>query len=821
MEKGIIDTKKAKDISTEDLFKRLSSSSKGLSDNEAKERLDQFGPNEISEKKTNTLIKFLKYFWGPIPWMIEIALVLSAVLRHWDDFGVILLLLMINAVVRFSEEHRADNAIEMLKKRLAIKARVFRDGKWQELSAKELVPGDIIRVRLGDIIPADIKLVEGDYLSVDESALTGESLPVEKNTSDVGYSGSVIRQGEMDALVINTGMNTYFGKTTKLVEEAKTTSHFQKAVIKIGNYLIIMSIALVIIVFIVELLRQQKIIETLQFGLVLIIAAIPAALPAVLSVTMVVGATALARKDAIVSKLLSIEEMAGADILCSDKTGTITKNELSVEEIIPIGDFSKNEVLIYGSLASREEDEDPIDNAIINKSKNIKEVTRSIGDYKILDFKPFDPVKKRTESVIEVPHKNNFKVSKGAPQVIMSLVGKNKKIAEDVDNKVNDLAKDGYRALGIAKSSKSGEWKFTGLIGLSDTAREDSADTIKKAQSMGLIVKMLTGDHTAIAKKIAKDVNLNTNIAPASSLIDMEDDKAEEIIENSDGFSEVFPEHKYRIVELLQKKNHIVGMTGDGVNDAPALKKADIGIAVSGATDAAKSAAAIVFTRPGLSVIVDALRQSRKIFMRMNNYAIYRIAETIRVLFFLVISILAFKFYPLTTIMVVLLALLNDIPIMMISYDNTKLLNHPVRWRMSSVLEVSTILGIVGVISSFGFFLIVRNVFSLDSSTIQTLVFLKLIVSGHLTIYLTRTGKNSFWTRPLPSLKLFLTAEFTQIVATFFAAYGVLMTGTGWKLAGFVWGYAIIMFVATNYIKVFYYKIRDYIKGRSHKPKQA
>lgn len=815
MEKSIIDTKKAKDISTADLFKKLSSSKKGLSGNEAKKRLDQFGPNEISEKKTNTLLKFLKYFWGPIPWMIEIALILSAVLRHWEDFGVILLLLMINAVVRFSEEHRADNAIEMLKKRLAIKARVLHDGEWQEISAKELVPGDMIRVRLGDIIPADIKLVEGDYLSVDESALTGESLPVEKDTSDVGYSGSIIRQGEMNALVISTGMNTYFGKTTKLVEEAKTTSHFQKAVMKIGNYLIIMSIALVIIVFAVELLRHQKVIETLQFGLVLIIAAIPAALPAVLSITMVVGATVLAGKGAIVSKLLAIEEMAGVDFLCSDKTGTITKNELSVEEVIPIGDFSKNEVFLCGSLASREKDGDTIDNAIIASSKDIKEVTKSIGDYKVLDFKPFDPIKKRTESVVEGPGKNNFKVSKGAPQVILSLIGEDKKLAEDINDKIDSLAKDGYRALGIAKTSKNGKWNFIGLIGLSDTAREDSAETIKEAQSMGLNVKMLTGDHTAIAKKIAKDVNLGTNIIPASSLIDVEDDKAEEIIENSDGFSEVFPEHKYHIVELLQKKNHIVGMTGDGVNDAPALKKADIGIAVAGATDAAKSAADIVFTRPGLSVIVEALRQSRKIFMRMNNYAIYRIAETIRVLFFLVLSILIFKFYPLTAIMVVLLALLNDIPIMMIAYDNAKLLKRPVRWKMSSVLEVSTMLGIVGVISSFGFFLIARNVLSLDPSIIQTLVFLKLIVSGHLTIYLTRTGKQSFWTRPLPSPRLFLTAEFTQIAATFFAVYGLLMTGIGWKLAGFVWGYAITMFIVTNYIKVFYYKTVDYIKRKS------
>jgi H+-transporting ATPase len=493
--------------SIDDLMKDLSSSREGLQSSEVQNRRQQYGPNEIAEKRVNPFIKFLSYFWGPIPWMIEAAAILSAALGRWDDFAIIFVLLLMNGAVGFWQEHKADRAIELLKKRLAPKARAKRDGKWQDLASSKLVPGDIVRVRLGEIVPADIKLIEGDYLQVDESALTGESLPVEKKISDVAFSGSIVRQGEMTALVFATGMNTYFGRTAKLVELAKTQSHFQKAVVKIGDYLIILAIALVTLVFIVATLRHESLLQTLQFALVLVVAAIPAALPAVLSVTMAVGAMELAKKEAIVSRLAAIEEIAGVDVLCSDKTGTITQNAITVAEVVSFEGFSEKDVLLFGTLASREEDGDLIDIAIIKRSK---EERVEPGSNKLGKFKPFDPVSKRTEAEIEGPL-GSFKTAKGAPQAILSLVANNTP-GSSVYQNVETFASKGYRALGVASTDSKGVWRYAGLIALQDPPREDSAETIKTAQSLGVRIKMVTGDQVAIAREIARMVGLGTNI---------------------------------------------------------------------------------------------------------------------------------------------------------------------------------------------------------------------------------------------------------------------------------------------------------------------
>lgn len=807
MNEILITTEEAKKADINELFEKLSTSEKGLTSPESKERLQQYGLNEISEKKKSPILKLLSYFWGPIPWMIEVAAILSAVVHHWEDFWIIFVLLLINAIVGFWQEHKAGNAIELLKQKLAPKARVLRDGKWIEVDAKELAPGDVVRVRLGVIIPADIKLFDGDYLLTDESALTGESLPVEKHVSDVAYSGSIARQGEMNGLVVATGMNTFFGRTAKLVEEAHTRSHFQKAVIKIGDYLIILALALVAVIFLVALYRHESLVETLQFALILTVAAIPAALPAVLSVTMAVGAMALAKKEAIVSKLVAIEEMAGMDILCSDKTGTITQNKIIVGDINPFELYKENDLLLFAMLASREEDQDPIDDSILARVKKIGDIAETLNSYKTVEFTPFDPVSKRAVATIESKDGKTFKVAKGAPQAILSLVMNKEATALKIEEMINALALKGYRPLGVARTDDSETWQYAGLIGLYDPPREDSADTIKTAQSMGAKVKMVTGDHTAIAKEIARQVNLGTNIMPASSFLDKPDREAQRIVEQADGFAQVFPEHKYHIVELLQAKGHIVGMTGDGVNDAPALKKADAGIAVSGATDAAKSAADIVLTRAGLSVIIDAIKQSRKIFERMNSYAVYRIAETTRVLLFLTLSILIFNFYPVTAVMIVILAILNDAPIMMIAYDNTKIAQSPVKWNMRKVLTLATMLGVMGVFASFLLFWIGERILHLDRMTIQTLIFLKLAVAGHMTIYLTRTNENPFWTRPFPAAALFFTAEATQVIGTLIAVYGVFMSPVGWKLAGFVWGYALVFFVVNDFIKVRLFRI--------------
>ena len=791
----IINSEDAKKSSIKELLEKLSSDKQGLSSKDVEKRLIDYGPNEIIEQKVNPFLKFLKYFWGPMPWLIEVAIILSALIQHWADLGIISVLLVLNAVVGFWQEYKADNAIELLKEKLALKARVLRDKKWQEISAKELVPGDIIHISSGDIVPADSKIMDG--ISADESALTGESLPVDKKAFDIAYSGSIVSQGETNALVTSTGQNTYFGKTAQLVEKAKTISFLQKTVIKIGDYLILLAMIMVTIIFISSLFRHESFFTTLQFLLVLIVASIPVALPAVLSVTMAVGAVALAKKEAIVSKLVAIEEMAGVDILCTDKTGTITKNKLTLGEIKPFNNYKEEEVLLYASLASQHDSKDPIDIAIL--SKTIEKSIETEG-YKISKFEPFNPVSKRTEALIK--NNDQFKVSKGATQVILSLTEDN--VADKMNEYVNQFAEKGYRALGVAKTDEKGHWHYIGLLGLYDPPREDSNETIKTAQSMGIDVKMVTGDHIAIAKEISKQVNLGTNIIIPENFVDKPDRKAKKAVEETDGFAEVFPEHKYHIVELLQEKGHIVGMTGDGVNDAPALKKANVGIAVAGATDAAKSAASIVLTQPGISVIIDSIKESRKIFQRMNNYSIYRITETIRVLFFITLSILVFQFYPITALMIVLLALLNDAPIMTIAYDNVKYSNEPEKWDLRIILGIATFLGILGVIESFFVLYLGINVLKLSLPVLQSFIYLKLSVAGHLTVFMART-KGHFWEiKPAP--QLFFAIVGTQLIATLITVYGILLPAMGWFLAGVIWAEALIAFFIIDAIKVRFYK---------------
>ena len=805
MSQDSLTTEEAKKSNIDELLSKLSAGKGGLSSAEAEKRLVQYGPNEIQEKKVNPLLKFLHYFWGPIPWMIEAAVVMSAVIQRWPDFAIILTLLMANAIVGSWQERKADNAIDLLKKRLALKARVLRDRKWQDMPAEKLVPGDVVRVRLGDIIPADVKLIEGEYLLTDESALTGESLPVEKHLSDIGYASSIVKQGEMSALVVNTAAKTFFGKTAKLVEIAKTPSHFQKAISKIGDYLIFLAIGLVAIIVIVSIFRGQNILGIIQFALILTVAGIPAALPAVLSVTMAVGAIALAKKEAIVSKLVAIEEMASMDVLCSDKTGTITKNALTMGGTKPYGGLSENDVLFLCALASREEDKDPIDEAILTKTKSTPDIAAKIGHIKVTGFKPFDPVIKRTEATVQGEDGKQFKVTKGAPQAILALIEDKKAINDKLTQDVNEFAKKGYRALGVARTDKENKWQFVGLIGLFDPPREDSAQTIKTAQSMGVNVKMVTGDHIAIAKEISSQVNLGNDIVLPAAFLNKPDNEAQRVVEEAEGFAEVFPEHKYRIVELLQEKDHIVGMTGDGVNDAPALKKANAGIAVEGATDAAKSAAAIVLTKPGLSVIIDAIKESRKIFQRMTNYCTYRIAETIRVLLFMTASIVIFNFFPVTALMLVLLALLNDLPIMTIAYDNVKYSDKPEKWDMRSLLGIATFLGVIGIFSSFGMLYFGLVVLKLNPLVLQSLIYLKLSVAGHLTVFVART-KGHFWSVK-PAKPLLFAIIATQLTATIITVYGILLPAMGWGLAALVWGYALALFLITDFAKVRLYKL--------------
>ncbi len=795
-----------KSIPMVDLQKKLGSSPNGLSQAEAQKRLAQYGPNAIVEKKTNAFLKFLSYFWGPIPWMIEVAVILSGVVRHWMDFGIIFFLLLSNAVVGFWEEHQAGNAIEALKARLATNARAKRDGKWTTPKAAELVPGDVIRLRLGDIIPADARLLAGDPVEVDQSALTGESLPVTAKPGGAVFSGSILRQGEIDAMVYATGTNTYFGKTAQLVQEAQTVSHFQRAVLKIGDYLIVLAVALVVLILAVALFRGDPVLTTLEFCLVLLVAAIPVAMPTVLSVTMAVGARLLAKKEAIVTRLPAIEELAGVDVLCSDKTGTLTQNKLTLGDPFSVNNIPGDEVILWAALASRAEDKDTIDLAVIGGVKDDK----ALKSYQVLHFQPFDPVHKRTEATINGPGGQQFFVAKGAPQVILKMSINADAVKPAVEKAVNEFAGRGFRSLGVARADEEGKWQFAGVLPLFDPPREQAKATIASARHMGVEVKMVTGDQIAIARETSKQLGLGTNILDASALGDTkhhESAQMAETIEKADGFAQVFPEHKFHIVDVLQQRGHIVGMTGDGVNDAPALKKADCGIAVSGATDAARAAASIVLLASGLSVIVDAIKESRRIFQRMNSYAIYRIAETLRVLFFMTLAILVFNFYPLTAVMIVMIALLNDGAILSIAYDNVQYKDKPESWNMRLVLGISTVLGVIGVVAAFGLFYLGERVFHLDRMHIQTLMYLKLSVAGHLTIFLTRT-RGPFWSIR-PARILWIAVLGTQTIATLIAVYGLFMAPLGWKWAGFVWAYALAWFLINDRVKLLAYRIFD------------
>ena len=860
---------------------------RGLSAKEVQDRLRKYGYNEISEKEESTLHRLFRRFWGPIPWMIEVAAILSAVARRWEDFAVIVFMLLVNAFVDFYQEAKALNAIAVLKQKLARKALVLRDGKWQSIDAKELVPDDIVKVKIGDVVPADCELLGGgEFLQVDQSALTGESLPVNKKAGEVLYANGVVKQGEMVARVVATGQNTYFGKTVGLVAKAQRqeSGHFQKMVIKVGDFLIAITVVLIAVIIYHGVKTGEPTLELLVFALILTISAIPVAMPAVLTVTMALGARVLASKQAIVTKLSAIEEAAGMDILCSDKTGTLTQNKMSLAKPFVVKGFDETALMLYAAYASKEENDDPIEKPIFEylKTHNLLDKLHSKT---MKHFVPFDPISKKTEG-----HYDDFVYIKGAPQVILELCDERKFELKQAYEQIENYANKGFRTLGVAyKKSDEALFCFVGLIPLFDPPREDSKEAIAEAAKKGVEVKMVTGDNIAVAKYIAGVLDIGENIEDIKELkghstkeylyllkilsrsivktlqeelsqeeveqkvqqiikevqkellsqpleagsVKKHESEIIKIIENSNGFAQVFPEDKYFIVEKLQKADHIVGMTGDGVNDAPALKKADCGIAVSGATDAARAAADIVLMAPGLGVIVDAIEQARIVFERMKSYVIYRVAETIRILMFMTLAIVVFDFYPITAIMIILLALLNDIPIMAIAYDNTKVEDKPVRWDMKKIFTLSSWLGIAGVLSSFTLFYIAMvylrthpeaGIYLPDVPSwvdindeksflgfVQTLFFLKLIIAGHLTIFNTRTG-DWFFKKPYPSATLFWASILTAIIGSALSIFTFdLMTPVTWQWVLFLWGYVICWFLFNDTIKriiVRYYKKR-------------
>ena len=851
----------ARQSSAETLRRLEVSAERGLTEQQARERLARFGANEIQEQEEPLWHRVFRRFWGPIPWMIEAAAILSAVVRKWEDFAIITVMLLVNAGLDFFQEHRALNALKALKQRLANEVVTLRDGTFRTVAARELVPGDVVKLRIGNVVPADVQLLQGDYLLIDQSALTGESLPVSKKPGEVAYANTIVKQGEMLAVVVNTAANTNFHTVVALVAKAslEERSHFQKMVIRIGDFLILITVALVVLIVLAALFRHQPLLEIARFALVLTVAAIPVALPAVLSVTLAVGALNLARRQAIVSRLTAIEELAGVDVFCSDKTGTLTRNEMRVADPVALDGHDERELFLAAALASRLENRDPIELPIFHY------IDEHFADldwkaYRQVAFTPFDPVRKRTEAQVEKDGEP-FTAVKGAAQVLLGMTQLSDDQAHDIRNTVDLLASKGYRTLAVGRRRGAEPLQLLGLIPLYDPPRDDSRQVIREMVEHGVDVKMVTGDNAAIAREIGHILGLKPRImtseqlsgSASNELLDLatvlsaaiyqrlrpeasrkdaqrfaeevmqgvrgmydtgllereflhtHESAIVEMIESVNIFAEVVPEDKYRIVDTLQKGGHIVAMTGDGVNDAPALKKADCGIAVSNATDAARAAADIVLTAPGLDVINEAVKQARITFERMKSYATYRIAETIRVILFMTASIVLFNFYPVTALMIILLALLNDIPILTIAYDRTKVQKRPVRWNMAELLTVSTMLGIAGVIASFGLFYILVEM-KFPSDTIQSLIFLKLVVAGHATIFLTRTD-GWFWKRPFPS-KLLLHASFwSAVLATLIVVYGVFVTPVGWKYALWVWAYALAWVLFNDLIKMWSFRI--------------
>jgi len=819
------------------VYSQLGTSVNGLSTAEARSRLEKYGPNALVEKEVSDLEKFLRFFWGPIAWMIEAAAFLSLLMGHWADLTIILVLLFYNAISGFWQERKASDALAALKAGMAPQATALRDGEFATIDAADVVPGDVVRIKLGEVVPADVRFIDGEYISIDQAALTGESLPVSKKIGDEGYSGSIAKKGEMTAVVIGTGNNTFFGRTASLVASAGGgASHSAKATTQIGDFLIFTSVILCVILVGFELYQdvvvQAKwhwadLADIARTVLVLLIASIPVAMPTVITVTNSLGAQALAKKKAIVSRLEAIEELAGVDILCSDKTGTLTKNILTLGDPTLFAARSADELILAGALASEKGSEDAIDKAVSGGLKDPK----ALDGYKLTRFIPFDPVGKRTEGQVTDPQGNALSFSKGAPQVIIDLCKLDNETAAKANGTVADLAAKGMRALGIAESSDQGKtWRFLGILSMLDPPRDDSRETIEHAKEHGLQVKMVTGDDVAIGSQISGQLGMGTHLIAAADMFTKDMDMSHlpepitENVERADGFGRVFPEHKYAIVHALQDRGHVIAMTGDGVNDAPALKQADCGIAVSGATDAARAAAALILTAPGLSTVIDAIDESRKIFERIINYILFRVAMTLDIMFVVVLATLFFGFSPLTAVMIILIALLDDVPIMTIAYDNTLLPREPVRWHMRRLLLVSGFMGLMAVAQTFGLLLVGMEWLSnpewqswinLTQEQIQTAVFLQIVAGGHLLLFVMRSRATIF-SPPWPSKPLFLAIVGTQVLAVLICGFGWFVPAIPWVVIGLVWAYMLVWMIVLDLVKLMLYSRLRKASARPH-----
>ncbi|HEY6344714.1 MAG TPA: plasma-membrane proton-efflux P-type ATPase [Bryobacteraceae bacterium] len=759
----------------------------GLTTQQAAQLLSQFGPNTVSEERELWLRALGSKFWAPVPWMLEAAIVLELLLHKNIDAVVIAALLVFNAGISFIQESHAQQALALLRGRLSVEARVRRDDAWQRIPAKGLVPGDLIHLRMGDIVPADAHLTSGTVL-VDQSALTGESTPADLKGGDTAYTGGIIKRGEATAVVTATGSHTYFGKTAELVRQAKAAGHLQEMIFTVVKYLVALDVVIVAAVLVYALNTGILLGDVLPFCLMLLVASIPVALPATFTLASALGTRELIHQGVLVSRLSAIEDAAAMDLLATDKTGTLTKNELSVAAIIATPPHSEADVIRFAALASDEATQDPIDLAILTAAR-ARGV--STADFKIRDFIPFEPSTKRSEALLQ-HGTQSVRVVKGAPLEIAALVG-TRRIPE-----AEKLAAEGYRVLAVAAGSEGSSaqfMKFAGVIGLLDPPRDDSARFVGTLQSLGVRVVMITGDTLETAQTIASKVGI-TGPACAPERLRSDPDAPRDC----NVFAGVLPEDKFRLVQAQQHAGHIVGMTGDGVNDAPALKQAEVGVAVANATDVAKSAASLVLTNPGLSDIVSAVETSRRIYQRMLTYTLNKIIKTIEIAVFLSLGLVFTRSLVVTPLLIVLLLFTNDFVTMSIATDRVSFSKRPDRWRIRALVTTAAPLAVLLVLFSLSVLLTGRNILSLSASQIQTLAFLTLVFGGQGTVYLVRERRHFWGSRP--SRWMLLSSGVDVAVVSFLAIHGILMAPLAAMIvAGLLVTVVLYLFVV-DYLKI-------------------
>jgi len=730
----------------------------GLDSREAAARRRLHGPNAVPEERPHPLRLFLAKLSGPVPWMLELTLALQLALGKRTDAAVIAALLLLNAVLGFAQERRAQGALALLRQRLVVRARVRRDGRWQLLPAEELVPGDVVRLRVGDLVPADVRAAEG-LAAVDRSALTGESVPAEVAPGDTVHAGSVVRRGEVTGEVTATGARTLYGRTAQLVQTAKTASHLESVILAIVKYLVVLDTALVAGVLAFALLAGMPVGEVLPFALILLVASVPVALPTTFTLAEAVGAVELAARGVLVTRLSAVEEAAAMDVLCSDKTGTITRNELTVAALRAVPPYGEDDLLRLAALACDEATQDPIDLAVLQAARGR---SLRIDRARRLRFVPFDPATKRSEAVV-TEDGAEVRVVKGTPAVVASLC------VPPVDpGEVARLASSGCRVLAVAAGASDG-LRLVGLVGLQDPPREDSAALIGRLGGLGVRVLMVTGDAVDTARAVAARVGLGDRACPAEVL---REGHAGELLDH-DVFAGIYPEDKFLLVQALQRAGHTVGMTGDGVNDAPALKQAEVGIAVANATDVAKAAASVVLTNPGLTDTLAAVETGRQIHQRMLTYTLNKIVKTIQVGLFLSLGLVATRVFVTTPHLVVLLLFTNDFATMALATDRVTAAPRPQRWHVRVIVLSALGLAAGWLLFSFATFFVGRDVLGLDVPRLQTLVFAMLVFSGQATIYLVRERRRLWASRP--GGWLLAASAGDVLVVGLLATFGILM----------------------------------------------